>query len=125
MSEESKKIALQRIRTLFDQAVKIVDVRPDLAQKYVEYARKIAMRTRIRLHKEHMLLICGNCKRFIFPGVNCRVRMQSSRQSHVVITCLHCGEHMRIPTKRKRRYAKTKESPKQAFDHRKNHDVDR
>jgi RNase P subunit RPR2 len=33
------------------------------------------------------------------PGVNCRIRIQQRRESHMVITCLNCGGISRIPLK--------------------------
>ncbi len=98
-----REIALKRIKTLFNLAVEMLHERPDLAQRYVEIARKIAMRARVRIPKENRLLICRHCKRFIFPGVSARVRIQPRREPHVVITCLYCGKYMRRPLRRKRR----------------------
>ncbi len=99
MSE--KIIALRRIRTLFNLAREMIHSRPDLSQRYVDIARRIAMRVRIHLPREYRLLICRHCKGFIMPGVNCRVRVQPRREPHVVITCLNCGGFMRIPLRRR------------------------
>jgi len=103
MSDGSKirEIALKRIKILFNLAREMLHERPDLAQRYVEIARKIAMRTRTRIPKENRLLICRHCKKFIFPGVSARVRIQPRREPHIVITCLYCGKHMRRPLRRK------------------------
>ena len=92
----TKKIALRRIRRLFNLAMDMVHTDPDLAQRYVEIARKIAMKARVRLPREYRRLVCRRCKRFILPGVNSRVRIQPRREPHVVITCLICGGRMRI-----------------------------
>ena len=94
---KAKQIALQRIHTLFRLARETIHEDPELAQRYVEIARKIAMRTRLRLPKEYRRMICKHCKSFILPGVNCRVRIQPKREPHMVVTCLNCGKHMRIP----------------------------
>jgi len=90
-----REIALERIKRLFSLAIETLHERPDLAQRYVEIARKIAMRVKIRLPREMRLLICRHCKRFIFPGVSSRVRIQPRREPHIVITCLYCGKQMR------------------------------
>ncbi len=95
----TKQMALQRIHTLFRLAKETFREDPQLAQRYAELARRVAMRAKVRLPKEYRRLICGHCKRFILPGVNCRVRIQTRREPHVVITCLLCGRHMRIPVK--------------------------
>lgn len=95
--KNAKQIALQRIHRLFRLAKETIHENPELAQRYVEIARKIAMRTRLRLPKEYRRMVCRHCKSFILPGVNCRVRIQPKRKPHVVVTCLNCGKHMRIP----------------------------
>ncbi len=99
----TKKIALQRVHTLFNLAREVIHEDPELAQRYVQIARKIAMRTQLKLPKEYRHLICRKCKSFIFPGVNCRIRIQQRREPHMVITCLNCGEHSRIPLKRRKK----------------------
>lgn len=99
--EKIREIALKRIERLFELAIQMLDKRPDLSQRYIEIARKISMRARVRIPKEKRLLICRHCKRFIFPGVSARVRLQPRREPHIVITCLYCGKHMRRPLRRK------------------------
>jgi len=93
----TRQIAMNRVHTLFRLAKEVVHEDPELAQHYVEVARKIAMAMRMRLPKEYKRHICGHCKSFILPGVNCRVRIQQKREPHVVITCFNCGKHSRIP----------------------------
>jgi len=94
---ETKQIAMRRIHTLFRLAKEAVRDEPKLAQRYAQIARRIAMRAKLRLPVEYRRLICRHCKSFIYPGVNCRVRVQQRREPHVVITCLICGKHTRIP----------------------------
>ena len=93
----TRRIAIKRVHILFSLAKEVFHRDPQLAQYYVEAARKIAMATRLKLPEEYRHYICRHCKSFILPGVNCRVRIQSRRQSHVVITCFNCGKHSRIP----------------------------
>ncbi|MBT8171375.1 hypothetical protein KJN74_00690 [Candidatus Bathyarchaeota archaeon] len=95
----NKQIALQRVHTLFKMARKTINENPHQAQRYIQIARRIAMRTRLRLPKEYRSQICRKCKSFILPGVNCRIRIQQRRESHMVMTCLNCGGHSRIPLK--------------------------
>jgi len=94
---ETKQVALERIRILFRLAREAIHENPELAQRYVKIARRIAMGTKLRLPQEYRRMVCRHCKSFILPGVNCRVRIQSRREPHVVVTCLNCGGHMRIP----------------------------
>ena len=95
----TKQIALQRVSIMFSLAKQKAQTDPELAQRYVQLARKIAMRARLRLPREYRFLVCRKCKSFILSGVNCRTRMQSRREPHLVITCLSCGGITRIPIK--------------------------
>jgi ribonuclease P protein subunit RPR2 len=103
----TKNIALQRIRRLFHLARKVIREDPALAQRYVRIARKVAMAARVRLPQEYRQQFCRSCKSFILPGVNCRVRTRQRREPHLVITCLKCGEQMRIPLKKRKRRAES------------------
>jgi ribonuclease P protein subunit RPR2 len=95
----NKKIAMQRIRRLFELSKDVLQEDEALAQRYVSLARKISMASRVRIPREYSRLICRGCKRFILPGVNCRVRIQQSREPHMVITCGYCNKHKRFPIK--------------------------
>jgi ribonuclease P protein subunit RPR2 len=90
-----KQIARQRIQILFEQA-KISKSDPKLAAKYVKSARRIAMAAKIRLPLEFRRQTCKNCNALFVHGVNCRVRIKQKRESHVVVTCLNCGNQTRI-----------------------------
>jgi ribonuclease P protein subunit RPR2 len=97
MDADTRHVALQRIRTLFNLARETAHEDPALAQRYVGLARRIAMAAKVRLPKECRLQVCRHCKSFILPGVNCRVRLKQRRKPHIVITCLNCGKQMRRP----------------------------
>ena len=96
MDETTKRIAMQRIRALFRMANEIFHEDSSLAQRYVDTARKIAMSAKSRLPNEYGRQVCRHCKSFIYPGVNCRVRVQQAREPHVAITCLVCDKTTRI-----------------------------
>jgi ribonuclease P protein subunit RPR2 len=102
MNSDSKKVALERIEILFRLARETIHEKPDLAQRYVELARKISMKTRLHLPPEYHIQICRHCKMFILPGVNAQVRVQTRRNPHIVISCLHCGGKMRMPLEGKK-----------------------
>jgi ribonuclease P protein subunit RPR2 len=104
---QTQKIAKKRIHNLFNLAKKVIHENPDLAQRYVQIARKIAMKTRTKIPKEYRSLICKKCKSFILPGINCRIRIQQNREPHMVITCLSCGGHSRIPLKGRKKIVKS------------------
>ncbi|TXT54269.1 MAG: Ribonuclease P protein component 4 [Promethearchaeota archaeon] len=89
----AKRIAKSRIHYLFERATKTFPENRELANKYVDLARLYAQRVRIKIPKEWKRRICHKCKKFLYPSVNCRIRMQSrkGKGSHVSITCLDCG----------------------------------
>lgn len=96
-----RRVALERISILFERAREVFDCEPEFAQRYVDLARRIGMRYKVRVPPELRRMICRHCKGLILPGRNCIVRIRQEREPHVVITCLRCGGHMRIPLKRK------------------------
>jgi ribonuclease P protein subunit RPR2 len=101
MDASTRRIAMQRIQTLFRLAKETFNEDPSLAQRYVDTARRIAMAAKIRLPREYRRQVCRHCKSFILPGVNCRVRIKQQREPHVVITCLNCGKQTRLAMKEK------------------------
>lgn len=99
VNHTAKQIAKQRIQTLFEQATLIHKTNPQLAQRYIAMARKIAMAARLCLPAVYKRQICKKCNALLVPGETSRVRLKSKREPHVVITCLNCGSQTRIPTK--------------------------
>jgi len=102
VDRETRRIALERIHKLFKLARETIHKDKALAQRYVNIARRLAMAAKVRLPREYRRQVCRHCKSFILPGVNCRVRIQQRREPHIVITCLECGKHMRIPLRKRK-----------------------
>jgi len=96
-----RRVALERIHILFGRAREVFGCQPVFAQRYVDLARRVGMRYKVRIPSEFRMMVCRHCKGFILPGRNCTVRIRPEREPHVVITCLRCGGRMRIPFKRK------------------------
>jgi ribonuclease P protein subunit RPR2 len=107
MDSTTKQIAKHRVQILFQQAEKTRKENPQLASRYVEVARKIAMAAKLRLPTKYKRRICRNCNALLAPGVNCRVRIKQKREPHVVITCLACGHQTRILLRKKKGENKT------------------
>ena len=101
MRRENRKIALERIHLLFTMAKETFAQEPELAQSYVNTARKIGMRYKVRIPAEFRRLVCRHCKQFILPGKNCIVRIRPNREPHIVIICLRCNGTMRLPLRAK------------------------
>lgn len=92
--KQVKEIALQRIKELFAEAEKTKDQK--LANRYVELARKIAGKARVRIPREYKRRFCKHCYSYLRLGKNARIR---TRQGKLVIYCLECKKYTRIPLK--------------------------
>jgi len=98
----AKEIARERIGILLGLARRIFSEDRLLSKRYVELARRIGMKARVRLTKEQKMFVCKSCGGLLVPGVNCRVRTRSDFGTIVLITCLDCGAKKRYPTVRER-----------------------
>ncbi len=97
MKEKSRNpatriIARERIGVLFEQAGLAFAEHPERSNRYVEIARKIAMRQRIRIDREHRRRYCHHCYAYLVPGANMRVRVH---RGNVVVTCRSCKKNTR------------------------------
>lgn len=88
------QIAKERISVLFEQAANAE--KKELANRYVEMARKIAMKYKVRIPLQFRRRFCKHCKAYLVPGENLKVRTHNGK---VVYTCIDCGKHMRFVMK--------------------------
>jgi ribonuclease P protein subunit RPR2 len=95
-----KRIGSERIRILFDLASSEFKKHPERSDRYVQLARKIAMRYNIRMPKSLKRKVCKKCHKYLVPGKNCRVRT-SAPQKSVIVKCLECGNVTRHPYRKK------------------------
>lgn len=93
----AKQIAKNRILYLFNLADEVFPENKTLANRYAELARKYAQRAKIKIPKKWKRRICNKCKSFLYPGINCRVRLQSrkGKGSHITLTCEECNHQTR------------------------------
>ncbi len=98
-----KQIARTRINFLFQRAHEIFKENKKLSNRYVYLARRYAQRARIKIPIEWKKRVCNKCKLFLYPGLNCRIRMQSrkGKGSHVSLTCFECNKTTRYFIKTK------------------------
>lgn len=89
----TKLIARERVEMLFMQADRVFTTNPERSNRYVELARKIAMRQRIRIDREHRRRFCHHCSAYLKPGQNMRVRVH---RGNVVVTCHVCNRKTRF-----------------------------
>jgi ribonuclease P protein subunit RPR2 len=89
-----KKISMERIDILFKNAEKEFSNNPELSNRYVDIARRITMRQRVRIPTEYKRKFCRNCHSYAVPGENMSVRIHRGK---VIYRCSHCGYIRRIP----------------------------
>jgi ribonuclease P protein subunit RPR2 len=94
--QEIVKTAEEHIYSLLNQAKEVSSKDIELANRYVELARKIAMKFKVRLSSEQKRLFCQHCYKFLVPGKNLRVRVHEHR---LIYYCLECKRFWRRPVK--------------------------
>ncbi|RLG48424.1 MAG: ribonuclease P [Thermoproteota archaeon] len=99
-------IARERVVRLLRLADEIHLRDLELAEAYGELARRIAMRTRVRIPREWRWRYCRKCKRLLFPGITATVRV-NSRNRCVEIRCGRCGHVNRRPYVREKNASPT------------------
>jgi len=90
----SKDMAFQRMIRLFELARIEFEKNPARSNRYVQLARKIGMRYRVRMPQEFKRQICKHCHAYLVQGVTARTRLQGT---HIATTCTSCGKQMRFP----------------------------
>ena len=92
-----KTIAKNRINKLFLLAEKYaLSGRLNLANRYVDLARKISMRYLVPMPKEFKRCFCKHCYQYMLPHVTARMRIHRGK---LVIYCHNCKNYTRIPLK--------------------------
>lgn len=87
-----KQIALQRASNLIDIALYSQDL---FSVDHINTAKKIIAKYKIKIPFEYKILFCKNCKKFIIPGKNSRIRIGRSKIKALRITCKICGHTYR------------------------------
>ena len=90
------KIASDHIDKLFAQADEIFSEDSSLADRYVDLARKTAMKFKVKLKSAYRRKFCKHCYKYLMPGVNARVRTQSGK---LVYSCFSCKKFTRFTIK--------------------------
>ncbi|MHA1786020.1 MAG: ribonuclease P protein component 4 [Candidatus Helarchaeota archaeon] len=107
-----RTIAKQRISTLFhladEQIFKYKN--KEKANRYVYIAKRISMKSNVKIPRQYKRRICSNCQSYMIPGINCRVRIKKRRTPHVVYTCLECYHKKRYVIRKRNENEKNKKS---------------
>src|SRR5690348_10147850 len=94
-------VARERIDILLRQAQETLPQNPEWSKRYVRLARKISMRTKVRISQEKKHILCKNCDAPLVLGKNARIRLRPIN-SRVIISCLSCGAIRRYPYRKSR-----------------------
>jgi len=92
-AQKARDLALQRMERLFSLAVAAHEQRPERSDRYVQIARQISTRTRVRMPRHLKKLFCKHCGGFLSPS-SARVRL---RHGVLTTTCLRCEKQTRRP----------------------------
>ena len=92
-----RKIAEERIKILFDKAdCESLNSDFEQANRYVDAARKIAMKYNVRIKSGFKRKFCKFCHHYLLPAETASVRLDS-REHRVVIKCFKCKRMMFYP----------------------------
>mgnify|MGYP000855569931 CR=1 FL=1 len=92
-SHNARDLARERMERLFLLAEEAHLEHPERSNRYVQIARRISTRTRVRMPSRLKHLFCRHCGSYLAPD---KVRMRL-RQGILTATCLSCGQQTRRP----------------------------
>jgi len=95
MKPTVRKIVLERMEILIDNAISNAKINPKLAERQASLARKLSMRHKVRMPYVLRMLFCKKCKSFIAPGINSKIRLGRTSIKSIRITCKFCGHTYR------------------------------
>jgi len=90
-----RKIALERMEILINNAISNARTNPELSQRYGQLARRISTKHNIRMPYDLRIVFCKKCKSFIAPGVNSTIRLGRTSVKSIRISCNLCGHTYR------------------------------
>ena len=90
-----RKIALERMQILIDNAISNARTNPELSQRHAQLARRISTKYNIRMPYVLRIVFCKKCKSFIAPGINSKIRLGRASVKSIRITCNFCGHTYR------------------------------
>ncbi len=90
---KTDRIALERCEYLLELAKQMWKKDEKLSKRYVQLARKIAMRHRLKLGRRKF---CKKCNAVFIVGETLKVRI-STKEKAVIWKCLQCENVVRFP----------------------------
>ena len=93
-------IATERMNILFERAEMEFITHPERSNRYVELALKLSTKYNTKVPDKWKRRYCRKCKKFLYPGHNCTVRLVNSE---VNIFCGECDHVMKIPYRKEKK----------------------
>jgi len=97
---DKKELVKERMNQLLELAEKNIKNHPERTKRYVEIARKLSTRHKVRLPERFKKRICKICNIMWIPGYNVKVRL-NKRTKAVEYVC-ECGQVRRFGYSKKR-----------------------
>ncbi len=94
---KEKKIALNRIKILYNKAVSLYDKNPELSRKYIYIILKIKNKFRIRFGSDLKNKFCKKCYTVWIPGKTLSIRIRKGR---IIYQCKYCKYVKRFKIKK-------------------------
>jgi ribonuclease P protein subunit RPR2 len=92
-AQKGRELSRERMERLFRLAAEAHDHHPERSDRYVQIARKISTRMRVRMPRHLKNLFCRHCGGYL-PASGKRIRL---REGMLIATCLRCGKQTRRP----------------------------
>jgi len=86
--KKDKKIGLERIEILFEEAEKTWDEEPELSKRYILLAKRIGQKTETPLPKKLQDKVCENCNQILINSKSCKIRIKKQKIQKI---CRECG----------------------------------
>lgn len=96
-----KELAIERVRRLFELAEESHRENTNMADRYIELARDMAMHYKIGVPKEFRTRFCRKCGSYLSAGSTSSVRTRTDKKA-VIIRCKKCENVMRFPYGRRK-----------------------
>ncbi len=91
-----KELAIERVERLFELAEESHLTKTNMADRYIELAREMAMHYKVGMPKEFRTRFCRECGAYLSAGSTSTVRTNTIKKA-VIIKCNKCGNIMRFP----------------------------
>ncbi len=85
---------LERVIYYLNLAKENIKEYPERSRRYVEIARKIAMRKNVKI-KKLKFKFCKKCNSYLVPGYNMKVEIDKNKKI-IKYICLHCKNERKL-----------------------------